>query len=121
VRDSGSELVDIIWTTVPFVFLLSNRVISAMSDSELSGWTSYPVQLNDESDPQYFGLVAHGRSGPRDASSRSWFSVDSWDGSDVFMRTDESAWIIFSANACRVLRELGLKNAELVPLTDVSV
>jgi len=104
---SGGEIVhDLIWTgwLLP---LVSTRVLSTLRQMNITGWTTYSVELYDKRGkpiPGYHGLAITGRCGAIDRSrSRKvrhpimpgtspadfwqglFFKDDRWDGSDIFL------------------------------------
>lgn len=122
-RSSGGAPADVIWTEISFVFLVSERVVTALESAGLSGWTAYPVDVSDIADARYFGLAIRGRCGASQYSSGSGLRIDpeTWDGSDVFMPDDESALIFLSEQGARVFREARVKNIMIVPFEEFDI
>lgn len=117
-RVGGSRPSDLISTTYSALFLLSERVIDALSAHSFTGWRSLPVVIHDGRAELggYHGLAITGRSGPFD-DSRSQrtilrpprggtamaglrgvtFDTDTWDGSDIFMPDGSTATLVVDA------------------------
>jgi hypothetical protein len=99
---------DIIYTTSVEPVLISDRVVDILKANELSGWRTYSIELFGQDGvriPGYQGLAVHGRCGPIDDSRAVqfqaiypggifpvwrglFFDPETWDGSDLFMPSD---------------------------------
>jgi hypothetical protein len=137
-RESGKELQGVVWTTYAFYFLLEEGVIAAFHDAGLSGWTSYAVRLENEPDAKYHGLAVQGRCGPINRTNAEIemrqfpgglypvrrglsFEPSSWDGSDVFMPDDDSAWVLLSIKGAHAIRDAHVRNIDVVPVADIEL
>lgn len=115
-------------------------------EHRISGWRTYPVNVMDklgEPQPDYEGLVVTGRCGNVDLARSivvlseyptgwyphflgHYFEESSWDGSDIFMETPDSAGRVtahkFVTEKVRLAFEKAkIKNARLERLTEQSV
>lgn len=135
VHDMGSRLHDVVWTSLnPLV--VRERVVKLMTDYGLSGWKTYPLDLPDIVDSEkYCGLCILGRCGPiDDAKSKIvmkqypagdfpiykglYFDLDTWDGSDLCLTSDESMWLIATERVRAAFIEEGVTNVDFVPLRE---
>ena len=115
---------EIVWTTSAFTVLLSPALVDALRQAGVSGWSTYPVELSGKDGATfgtYRGLVVHGRCGPIDRSSRKapapagpasvvkglFFDEGTWDGSDIFMPGDDTAFVFFTERAKDLLAARG--------------
>ena len=134
-RAAGAkEPSDIVWTTFVGPMFMSPRIRKLLHDNEVTGWCTYPVEiLVGQATYEYFGLVVTGRCGSlvtkREEMKRFpagqfpilrgiCFGIDTWDGSELFMSTDLSAWV-FSVGRVKSLVSNYVKNVNFEPLTDV--
>jgi hypothetical protein len=138
-HDRGATLYDVIWTTNAAPVIISDRAARLLEENQVSGWSTYEVDLRDRDGDVidgYSGLSVLGRCGPiRDDLSPSieavypggrtkrrlgWrFDPDTWDGSDIFVPSDGSA-VKFVTDSVRGLlerakvRNLTLRNAATI-------
>ena len=117
---------------------LGTEMVSSLQEAGISGWSTYPVELfGKQGEPlgTYHGLIVHGRCGAVD-KSRSvrttkefpggvfpiwrglYFDEDSWDGSDIFMPSDETGWVFVTTRAKEVFAECA-KNVCFTALADI--
>lgn len=134
----GTRPDQIVWTRLIGPILLASSVVEALQEAGASGWKTYPVALlgkNGEAMGTYFGLQVTGRCGQLDPTRCAhetqdypagsfpvlrglYFDEASWDGSDIFMPADDSAWIFVTELARRVF-EANAKNIRFEALTDI--
>jgi hypothetical protein len=105
---SGGRPRDLVGTSHATLDLLSARTVQLLREHDISGWTTFPVQVYAEDDlllEGYEGLAVTGRCGPIENSKsrehwrpparpgvvdkiRVWlglyFDLATWDGSDIF-------------------------------------
>ena len=132
-RAEGSIPLDFVQTTLFVPYLVSDRVVEALSD--LSGWRTFAVDFEG-----YHGLSITGRSGPpvdewseevtippRAPGGRPgrrlkglYFDPDEWDGSDVFV-PDGTAFVIVRGAVADALRKIGATNVLLTPLPELEL
>jgi hypothetical protein len=134
IKDGGRQLYDVVWTGYAFFFLVAERVVETLEGSKLTGWNAHPANSSDFGSNAYSWLSVFGRCGPATfgAGIRRFpagaarvnqglnFDPSRWDGSDVFMPSDRSGWVLISAPAAEALLRLPLTNADLVPLHKIS-
>lgn len=131
---------EIVWTTSVFPVLLSPALVDALRRAGISGWASYPVELRGKKGVElgtYHGLVIRGRCGPIDKSRSSiapstsptgpgwvvkglFFDERSWDGSDIFMPEDKTAFVFFTEKAKDLLGARG-RGLDIKVLTDWTI
>lgn len=135
----SSRPADVIWTTLVAPILVSDRVVSLLSDRGFRGWSSYQVRLvgkRGEEIEGYSGLAIHGRCGPIDDAKSvevpqiypggvfpAWkglyFDARTWDGSDVFLPADGTRRILVVEAVKRAFAEARVKNVAFNPLPEV--
>jgi len=130
---------DLIWTDDATPLLLSARVVSLFRQHELTGWSTYEIDLfgkNGEPIPGYHGLSVTGRCGPIDNSmskkvpkqfpakvSTVWqglyFDPSTWDGSSIFMPEGGWGYILITEAVKRALETAKVKNVAFTCLEEV--
>lgn len=127
---------DIIHTGYVEPLLVSDRVIGILKANGFSGWRTYAIDLLGKDGrriPGYHGLAVHGRCGPID-DSRSiefkaiypggifpawrglYFDPATWDGSDLFMPSDNWGVIIVVEAVKRAFEKAKVTNVTFTPL-----
>ncbi len=124
---------DFIWTTLAVPVIVSERVVAILSQRRFLGWSVYPIAVRgpkDEDIQGYHGLAVRGRCG-RLQPERSeevqtvgpvgnrvrvyrglYFDESAWDGSDLFMPSDQLSGQMFVTEPVRdVLLENKVKGA----------
>jgi hypothetical protein len=130
---------DVVWTGYACPVIVSDRVVSILTEARFTGWDTYRVVLSDKSGESlsgYRGLVVHGRCGPID-NSRSvkfnkvmpggvipwwrglYFDPATWDGSGLFMPTGNVGWIFVVEAVKRAIEKAKVKNVLFTPLDEV--
>ncbi len=130
---------DWLWTGHVALSLLSDRLASILHERNISGWSTYKVNLigkKGETIPGYSGLVVRGRCGPID-DARSlripkqfpakastvlkgfFFDPTTWDGSDFFMPEGKSGWIYVTETVKQVFESENVGNTVFIPLDEV--
>lgn len=109
---------DLLATTLPGRYLLSDRIVSAMKDAKFTGWTTYPVKITrkrGEDIHGYHGFSVTGRCNPLDwpKSLNQSRSSPHWDGSDIFL-VQERDLIGITERVYSVLKALHPSNMEFV-------
>jgi len=129
---------EVIWTRFVGPVLLREDLVNAMKAAGSTGWSTYPVEVkgkSGESLPDYHGLIVLGRCRPV-STERSMrvmkefpsgffpvlrglaFDETSWDGSDVFMPEDGTAWV-FVTEVVRSLISARAKNVRFTPMEEI--
>lgn len=138
VYSSGSNMYDWIWTELATA-ILPTELVTVMRQSNLTGWSTYPIELRDACDevmPGYVGLSVKGRSGPLDDSSIPitqekssftgrlvpqrrgfFFDITTWDGSDFFCPA-KSRMILVSERVRDIFKRKKIKNVFLERITE---
>ena len=103
----GTDATDFLWTQLVTPVCVSERVIRILKENEVSGWSTYPVEIFDQKGnllPDYHGLAVTGavceadysrsavvtkpppapRGRSQDVYRGLYFDEDQWDGSDMF-------------------------------------
>jgi len=109
---------DLVETTLPGLYLLSNRVIEVLETARFTGWTSYPVRITGKGGEEisgYRGLSITGRCNPVDWPERLNPSRQPpfWDGSDIFLILNRNM-IGVTNRVYAALNALQLSNVNLV-------
>jgi hypothetical protein len=86
----GGFPTDLLETTLPGRYLLSDRIVDALNAAKFSGWLTYPVKITgkDGEDVRgYHGLSVTGRCNPVDWPEKlnPLKLPPYWDGSDIFL------------------------------------
>ena len=124
-RESGprGDLVGTFWA---HVFVMSPRMTRALEELRLSGWRSYPVQVQSDhrTDDSLALLAVTGRAGPIygvGGESRpgmnpigQYLDPEECDGSDIFLPANRHSIHLAGPAADRIAR-LGLRNVDLEP------
>jgi hypothetical protein len=135
---------EVIWTTSVFPLIISANIIELLTDSGLSGWTTYPVRIFNKDNnecPGYSGLAITGRCGRIDLSKSvialrefpggffpefrgHFFDPASWDGSDFCMETPDkrgkfSMARIVTEEVVALFRRHRIANIRFVKLSEV--
>lgn len=130
---------DVIWTRLVHPILVSTSILDALSKLSCTGWSTYTVDLvgkKGEPIDGYHGLVVTGRCGPaswergqrvmkkfpggmKPVRRGLFFDEATWDGSDLWMPSDQKGNIFVSERARGVLARA--KNVRLEPTTEVEM
>ncbi|MBK9035208.1 MAG: hypothetical protein IPL61_28800 [Myxococcales bacterium] len=134
----GGERPDaIVATDCVVLLLLSSALVDALATHEITGWSTFPVELagrRGEPMGAFYGLVVRGRCGAIDLKRSDpfrkpmpvgtmgyrrglYFEPESWDGADIFM-APEKGFIFVTERARGVIAALA-KTATFTPLTEV--
>lgn len=95
---------DVVWTTLVYPMLVSERIFQRFMERGFRGWHAIPVEMRGKANeilPPYYFVCVSGRCGPvqekpklssdasvdqRVLSSETiYFDPATWDGSDIFM------------------------------------
>lgn len=103
----GSETCDVLWTQLVIPLCISARVVRLLQQNDVSGWSTYPVEVLDNNGrllADYHGFSVTGAICSADYSRSTvvtkpppaprgrsydvyrglYFDADDWDGSDMF-------------------------------------
>jgi len=138
----GGYLSDFLWTAFPPLVCVSQRVVELLRDSDVSGWSLYPVEVfgrRREPLPGYHGFSVIGPECARDRSRSQvvdkrppapggrgyqvyrglYFYEKEWDGSDFF-RVRDTATVV-TEKVYRLFKRAKVTNVLLVPLPEVEI
>ena len=138
----GKELDNFL--TFGFTAVIHKSVVKIFKAEKLTGWRSDPVSIKIKkgvvnSDYEYWIIL--GKCGPLIAgeigceylkiadihSAKSTyrlglnFDIKSWDGSDFFMSTDKSGYLLMTERAKKVIELIESKNVKILPLEELKV
>ena len=132
----GSKATDILWTQLVTPVCVSKRIIHILRENEVSGWSTYPVEIFDlegEQLPDYHGFAVTGAVCDADYSRSAvvtkppptprgksydvyrglFFDEAQWDGSDMF-------WVggvrVVIEKVKRIFEQNGVDNVAFTPL-----
>ena len=140
VQESGRLVVDILWSSYPPVFVVSQTILDILIDNKLFGWNTYPVKVFDkelQTLNNYFGFAVTGRVGnqdfnrgqieiipptrkggkPHKAFKGLYFIDDEWDGND-FCVTGFGGGPVVTKNVVNIFKESNVKNVAFIPLPE---
>jgi hypothetical protein len=115
--DEGKKFYDILWLQDVFNFSVSDRIHTAMREAGITGWRSYPLEIEGR-DEQYWGIQVTGRAGPPIPPKEEGFTIGlnfdlgTWDGSDMFILAP-TMFTIFSQRLRDLLVKLKTTNLQL--------
>jgi hypothetical protein len=115
--DEGKNFLDILWLQDIFNFSVSDRIHAALIEAGITGWHSYPLQIEGR-DEKYWGIQVTGRAGAPIPPQEEGFTIGlhfdlaTWDGSDMFILAP-TMFTIFSQRLRDLLVKLKTTNLEL--------
>ena len=134
----GAETCDLLWTQLVTPVCISERVVRLLRQNEVSGWSTYPVEILDNNGrllAGYHGLSVTGAICPADYSRSTvitkpppaprgqsydvyrglYFDAEEWDGSDMF-------WVggvrVIVEKVKKVIEHNKIGNVCFTPLTE---
>jgi hypothetical protein len=139
----GNQPMDFLWSGLTPIVCISERVVELLIAYDLTGWSTYPVEVYDRKGnllPHYRGFSITGRVGERDRSQSQildvplykgsekthkiykglFFDQLSWDGSD-FCTMLGSYYKIVSQAVHDLFKRNKVNNVCLTRLTDVEI
>lgn len=136
----GGQATDFLWSGLIPLVCISARVVELFRVNNITGWTTYPVEVfgrKGEPLPGYHGFAVTGSECRRDRSRSQiltkqavpggepfqvykglYFDESDWDGSDIFIVFN---FIIVTEKVRRILKREKIKNVKLTPLQDVEL
>lgn len=141
VRSMGIRLGDIISTELAVIWLVSDKIVELFQREGITGWKTYPVELTGKGGVPvtgYHGLAVTGRCGPIDPRRSVlktlpplvpggeerrvrlglYFDMDTWDGSDIFVATNNNRVIVVE-RVKELLERNNIRGCEFDRLTEV--
>ncbi|MCB9310529.1 MAG: hypothetical protein H6567_10770 [Lewinellaceae bacterium] len=130
--------------TFGFTAVIHKDVVEILKSEQLTGWRSNPVSIKIKKgvvnyDYEYW--VITGKCGPLIAGEIGHeyhkftdahnvktthrlgvkFDMDTWDGSDFFMSTDMSGYLLMTERAKKVIESIESKNVLITPIEELKV
>jgi hypothetical protein len=136
VRDTGTRTDDLLWTSFVKPLVVNAKVVELLREFGAKGWKIEEVDVADVPiEGEYFWLAIAGRAGPVNddlvsvvmkryptgefpVSRGLFFDLDTWDGSDIFITSDDEGWLIVTRALAERFREKDIGNIEIVPVTE---
>lgn len=138
----GGQVMDILWSSMVWIFCVSSRVVELLQANHVTGWSTYPVEVygrKGEPLPGYYGFAVTG-SGCRRDRSRSqiftkqavpggkpfevykglYFYEEDWDGSDFFI-VRSFGGIVVTEKVQRLFKKAKIANVRFIPLPEVEL
>lgn len=135
----GGQATDVLWSTSLWPFFVSDRTLKLLSEHEISGWTTYPVELFDRQGAPIPGYHGFAVTGPVCALDRSrseiidkpppvpggrgyqvyrglYFDESQWDGSDMLWI--DKADPVMVERVYRLFKRHKISNVQFVPLDE---
>jgi hypothetical protein len=129
--------------TFGYTSIIHKSVLNVFKEEGLTGWRSDPVSIKIKKDLinyDYEYWVIIGKCGPLIAGEIGHeyheftshtvktthklgvkFDLDTWDGSDFFMSTDMSGFLLMTEKAKQVIEKIESKNVEIIPIEELKV
>jgi hypothetical protein len=139
----GGKATDVLWAYDVLTFFFSPDLTQLLRDHNVTGWSTYCVELRIKSGELlsgYQGIAVTGHECTRDRSrsqivekpapvlgGRSYrvyrslyFDEQEWDGSDFFWVSDRGG-IVVTEKVCQLFRKYKVRNFEFIPLSEVEI
>ncbi len=138
----GGQATDFLWTGYPPLVCVSSRVVELLTEHEITGWDTYPVEVygrKGEPLPGYHDFAVTGPECRRDRSRSEiltrqdvpggkpfqvykglYFDESRWDGSDMFLVRPVGG-IVVTEKVYRLFKKEKVSNVRLTPLTEVEL
>lgn len=141
--EGAEEPSAIFWNRSNDPFCVSNEVLNILTTNGITGWSSFPVSVEDKNGKAwdcFSALTIHGRAdainylesdivfkqmpgGPSPSFKGLYFTPESWDGSDLFMtRADQfgktTAFMYATKKLVQVFRKEKTRNIRFVNFND---
>ncbi|MDD5760082.1 MAG: hypothetical protein PHI06_13485 [Desulfobulbaceae bacterium] len=138
----GGKATDFLWSGLVPLVCISNRVFELLRMNNITGWTTYPVEVygrRGEPLPGYHGFAVTGSECRRDRSRSQvitkqavpggkpfemykglYFKEEDWDGSDIF-RVSSYGGTIVTEKVYKILKRAKVTNVKLTSLPEVEL
>ncbi|BCX04242.1 MAG: hypothetical protein KatS3mg053_2180 [Candidatus Roseilinea sp.] len=137
----GSQAADFLWAGLAHIICVSSRVIDLLIVNQVTGWSTYPVEVFDRKGQllaEYLGFAVTGAECHRDrgrsqvvtklnAAGRPirvykglYFDESQWDGSDFFLVQPLNS-IAVTEKVYRLFKRAKVTNVRLTPLIQVEL
>ncbi len=142
----GDQAADVLWTQLVGLFCVSGRLIRLLEENEITGWSTYPIEVYDRQGnflPDYHGFAVTGskcdpeysRSAvidkpPPDPRGRGYqvykglyFDESQWDGSDMFtVGVGEAVGTrVVVDKVHRLFKKYKIRNVRFTPLSEYEI
>jgi hypothetical protein len=136
----GGQATDFLWSGLPPLVCVSERVINLLQMNNITGWARYPVEIygrKGEPVAGYHGFSVTGEECRRDRSRSQiitkqavpggkpyevykglYFYEEDWNGSDIF-RVGSSGGTIVTEKVKVIFKQAKVSNVRFTPLTEV--
>jgi hypothetical protein len=129
-HEMGSRSIcDVNWTTDATLRIISERVHDLLIREEVSGWGTFPVEVQEDPEHNWKGLAVLGRCGPLDRQAGEvviedfpamsvprlkglHFDPETWDGSDLFMPRDHTLWVFATQKVAAAFAKEKITNVQ---------
>lgn len=138
----GGQATDFIWGSIPSLICISQRVVDLFNINNISGWTTYPVELHDRKGqllPGYHGFAVIGKEYARDLNRSIlitkppptpkgkayqvymglYFNENEWAGEEIFFI--QYSGIIISEKVKNIIKKSKITNTRIIPLEEVEI
>ncbi len=137
----GGQATDFLWSGLTPLVCISKRVSELLRMNNITGWTTYPVEVygrKGEPLPGYHGFAVTGNECRRDRSRSQiltrqavpggepfkvykglYFYEEDWDGSDIFLIHNHG--IVVTQKVRNLLKKFKVTNVQLIPLVEVEI
>ncbi|MBN1205821.1 MAG: hypothetical protein JXB05_12965 [Myxococcaceae bacterium] len=131
-----TQPVEVIRTTLVAPLIVADSVVQLLRSHGFTGWSLYEVSVRDKQGqviPGYSGLAVTGRCGNIDWSQSIevprirptgtfpvwkglFFDPASWDGSDFFMPSERSGYVLVVEEVKKAFERAKIRNVDFTPL-----
>jgi hypothetical protein len=141
IPQSGKQATDVLWSSYPPLFCISQKVVDIFLKNKFTGWGTYPVEVYDHNHnflPEYYGFSIKSYAGKRDCSRSTrvmkppvpglkpsgvyigtYFDESMWDGSDIF-RIQHAVKIVTKA-VVQIFKQNKITNVRFTPLLETEI
>ncbi len=141
IPQSGKQATDVLWSSYPPLFCISQKVVDIFLENKFTGWGTYPVEVYDHEHnviTGYYGFSIKSYAGAQDFSRsprvmKTWsphhepsafyigtyFDESMWDGSDIFRI--QYAVIIVNKAIVQTFKQNKITNVRFTPLLETEI
>jgi hypothetical protein len=135
----GGPVADILWTSLPPMVCISEKVVNLLEENRFNGWSTYPVEVSDRKGntlTDYHGFAIMSYAGERDRSRSPiierepialggkvrkvykgfYFDENKWDGADIFRV--HTSWLVVTKAVRDAFIKSKIRNVEFIALPD---
>jgi len=138
----GGQATDFIWSGMPSIICISQRVVDLFRSNHVTGWTIYPVELHNRKGQlltEYHGFSVIGKEYKRDLSRSALitkpppttkgkayqvykglcFNENEWSGEDIFFI--QYSGIIITEKVKNIIQKYKITNTRIIALEEVEI